>query len=175
MRNPDPVRRHYYDSETQEGIGFYAEEMMMIAGLYDSQPKTKEAIYALNRLRTLRVTVDVKLALGEFTLQQAQAYLHTTVPMDEATARSEAFMFASTPGQAITYQIGKMDILKGLTLAKLQQGSAFSLQKYQDYVWLNGSVPFSLQRWELLGDKSDVPPIPPSFAWNPSQSLQAMR
>ena len=45
--------------------------------------------------------------------------------MDEGTARSEAFMFASTPGQAITYQIGKMDILKGLTMAKLQQGSAF--------------------------------------------------
>jgi len=166
MHNPDPVRRHYYDSETQEGIGFYAEEMMMIAGLYDSQPKTKEAIYALNRLRTLRVTVDVKLALGEFTLPQAQAFLQNTVPMDEATARSEAFMFASTPGQAITYQIGKMDILKGLTMAKLQQGSAFSLQKYQDYVWLNGSVPFSLQRWELLGDKTDVPAIAASFAWN---------
>jgi hypothetical protein len=166
MNHPDPVRRHYYDSETQEGIGFYAEEMMMIAGLYDSQPKTKEAIYALNRLRTLRVTVDVKLALGEFTLAQAQAYLQNTVPMDEGTARSEAFMFASTPGQAITYQIGKMDILKGLTMAKLQQGSAFSLQKYQDYVWLNGSVPFSLQRWELLGDKTDVPAIPASFAWD---------
>ncbi|CAN5632428.1 DUF885 domain-containing protein [soil metagenome] len=165
MHHPDPVRRHYYDSETQEGIGFYAEEMMMIAGLYDSQPKTKEAIYALNRLRTLRVTVDVKLALGEFTLQQAQNYLQHTVPMDEGTARSEAFMFASTPGQAITYQIGKMDILKGLTMAKLQQGSAFSLQKYQDYVWLNGSVPFSLQRWELLGDKTDVPSISKSFAW----------
>jgi hypothetical protein len=166
MHNPDPVRRHYYDSETQEGIGFYAEEMMMIAGLYDSQPKTKEAIYALNRLRTLRVTVDVKLALGEFTLPQAQAYLTNTVPMDEHTARSEAFMFASTPGQAITYQIGKMDILKGLTMAELQQGKAFSLQKYQDYVWLNGSVPFSLQRWELLGDETDVPPIPASFAWH---------
>ncbi len=163
--HPDPVRRHYYDSEAQEGIGFYAEEMMMIAGLYDTTPKMKEAIYALNRLRTLRVTVDVKLALGQFTLPQAQAFLHTTVPMDEGTARSEAFMFASTPGQAITYQIGKMDILKGLTMAKLQQGDKFSLQQYQDFVWLNGSVPFSLQRWELLGDKNDVPAIPASFAW----------
>jgi hypothetical protein len=164
--HPDPVRRHYYDSESQEGIGFYAEEMMMIAGLYDSTPKLKEAIYALNRLRSLRVTVDVKLALGEFSLPQAQAYLHTTVPMDEATARSEAFMFASTPGQAITYQIGKMDILKGLTMAKVQQGDQFSLQKYQDFVWLNGSVPFSLQRWELLGDKGDVPTIAATFAWS---------
>ena len=162
----DPVRRHYYDSEAQEGIGFYAEEMMMIAGLFDQQPKMKEAIYSMMRLRALRVVVDVKLALGEFTLQQAADYLHTTVPMDNGTASSEASMFASTPGQAITYQIGKTDILKGLTLAKLQQGDKFSLQAYQDFVWLNGSVPFSLQRWELLGDKTDVPAIPATFAWS---------
>ncbi|WP_083350739.1 DUF885 family protein [Terriglobus roseus] len=170
MHHPDPVRRHYYDSEAQEGIGFYAEEMMMIAGLYENTPKMKEAIYALNRLRTLRVAVDVKLALGEFTQPEAQAYMTKTVPMDEATARDESFMFACTPGQAITYQIGKMDILKGLTMAKLQQGDKFNLQAYQDFVWLNGSVPFSLQRWELLGDKSDVPAIPASFAWRAGTS-----
>ena len=28
-RNPDPIRRHYYDSGANEGIGFYAEEMML--------------------------------------------------------------------------------------------------------------------------------------------------
>jgi hypothetical protein len=168
--HPDPVRRHYYDSESQEGIGFYAEEMMMIAGLFDGQPKTKEAIYRMMRLRALRVVVDVKLALGEFTLQQAADYLRTTVPMDEGTASSEAAMFASTPGQAITYQIGKTDILKGLTMAKLRQGDSFSLQAYQDFVWQNGSVPFSLQRWELLGDRSDVPAISPSFAWQSSRT-----
>ncbi len=166
MHNPDPVRRYYYDSETQEGIGFYAEEMMMVGGLFDKQPKEKEAIYSMMRLRALRVVVDVKLALGEYTLQQTADYLHTTVPMDVNTANSEAAMFASTPGQAITYQIGKTDILKGMTMAKLKQGDAFSLQKYQDYVWLNGSVPFSLQRWELLGDKTDVPAIPATFAWS---------
>jgi len=163
MHNPDPVRRMYYDSESQEGIGFYAEEMMMIAGLYETQPKMKEAIYALNRLRALRVEVDVKLAIGQFSLQQAADYLKTTVPMDEGTARSEASMFSTTPGQAITYQMGKTDIMKGLKMAKLKEGSAFSLQKYQDFVWSNGSVPFSLQRWELFGDTSDVPPIPASF------------
>ena len=150
--HPDPIRRHYYDSESNEGIGFYAEEMMMLGGLFDAQPKTKEAIYSMMRLRALRVVVDVKLALGEFTLDQAAAYLQSTVPMDAATARSEAAMFASTPGQAITYQIGKSDILHLLTDARAQQGSAFRLQAFHDFVWQNGNVPFSLDRWELLGD-----------------------
>jgi hypothetical protein len=30
------------------------------------------------------------------------------------------------------------------------------LRKFHDRVWREGNVPFSLQRWELLGDRSDV-------------------
>jgi hypothetical protein len=163
--HPDPIRRHYYDSEANEGIGFYAEEMMLQAGLFDSTPRTKESIYSMMRLRALRVEVDIRLALGEFTLEQAADYLASTVPMDMGTARSEAAMFASTPGQAITYQIGKQDIIRMLSDSRRKQGDAFKLQTFHDFVWLNGNVPFSLQRWEMLGDASDVPAIPASFAW----------
>jgi uncharacterized protein (DUF885 family) len=163
--NPDPVRRHYYDSESNEGIGFYAEEMMLQADLFDSTPRTKEIIYSFMRLRALRVEVDIRLALGEFTLEQAANYLATTVPMDQGTARSEATMFASTPGQAITYQIGKLDIIRLMSDTRHKQGDAFSLQHFHDFIWLNGNVPFSLQRWELLGDSTDVPPLAPTFAW----------
>ena len=165
--NPDPVRRYYYDSESNEGLGFYAEEMMLVGGLFEDAPTTRAAIYRMARLRALRVVVDVKLALGEFSLEEAAAYLEKTVPMDRGTARSEAAMFASTPGQAITYQIGKSDMLHLMTDAKLQQGARFNLKQFQDYVWLNGNLPFSLLRWELLGDKSAVPPVPASFAWKP--------
>lgn len=164
--SPDPVRRHYYDSQSNEGIGFYAEEMMLVGGLFDQTPRTKEAIYSMMRLRALRVVVDVKLALGEFTLDQAAEYLRQTVPMDRATARDEAAMFASTPGQAITYQIGKYDLLRLMTEAREKDGAAFRLRRFQDYLWLNGNVPFSLLRWELLGNKDRVPPVPETFAWS---------
>ncbi len=162
--HPDPIRRHYYDSESNEGLGFYAEEMMLEAGLFDSSPRSKELIDSFMRLRALRVEVDVRLALGEFTLEQAANYLATTVPMDPGTAHSEATMFASTPGQAITYQIGKQDILHLLSDARRKQGEAFSLQKFHDSIWLNGNIPFSLQRWELFNDPSAVPPLATTFA-----------
>jgi hypothetical protein len=163
-RHPDPIRRHYYDSESNEGIGFYAEEMALQAGLFDDSPHMKEAIYGMMRLRALRVEVDVKLALDQFTLEQAADYLTNVVPMDRGTATSEAIMFASTPGQAITYQIGKLDIIRMMSDARLKQGSAFRLQTFHDFVWLNGNLPFSLQRWEMLGDPADVPPVAASFA-----------
>ena len=155
-RNPDPVRRQYYDSGANEGIGFYAEEMMMQAGLFDDSPRSREIIYHFMRLRALRVEVDVKLALGQFTLSQAAEYLEQHVPMDKKTSRQEAAMFLTTPGQAISYQIGKIQILRFLADAKLQQGQSFNLQKFHDSLWTNGNVPIVLQRWEFLGKDDDL-------------------
>jgi uncharacterized protein (DUF885 family) len=155
--HPDPIRRHYYDSGVNEGIGFYAEEMMQQAGFFDGKPRTREIIYNFMRLRALRVEVDVKLALGVFTLQQAADYLASTVPMDKRTALAEASMFSSTPGQAITYQIGKAQIMQLLSDARRAQGAQFSMLAFNDFVWNNGNVPISLQRWEMLHDASDVP------------------
>jgi len=157
----DPIRRHYYDSASNEGIGFYAEEMMLQAGLFDDAPRTRGTIYSFMRLRALRVEVDVKLALGVFTLQQAAEYLARTVPMDQASALEEAALFASTPGQAISYQIGKSQLTALLADARRHSGDAFMLEEFNDFVWRNGNVPFALQRWELLGDPSELPnPLP---------------
>jgi hypothetical protein len=155
--NPDPIRRRYYDSGANEGLGFYAEEMMLQAGFFDDNPHTRETIYSFMRLRALRVEVDVKLALGEFTLQQGADYLARTVPMDKATALDEAAMFSSTPGQGISYQIGKLQITQLLSDARRMQGKDFSMLQFNDFVWNNGNVPISLQRWELLQDASEVP------------------
>lgn len=152
----NPIRRQYYDSGPMEGIGFYAEELMLQAGLFDDSPRTREIMYNFMRLRALRVEVDVKLALGWFTIDEAADYLQTRTPMDAETARYEAVFFASTPGQAITYQIGKLQIIKFLAEARHLQGAEFSLRAFHDFVWKNGNVPIALQRWEFLGLGDEV-------------------
>jgi uncharacterized protein (DUF885 family) len=149
-KNEDPIRRHYYDSGANEGIGFYAEEMMLQAGLFDDSPHTREIIYNFMRLRALRVEVDVKLALGQFTLEQAAKYLQEKVPMDEDTARQEAIAFSTSPGGAMTYQIGKLQILKFLADARMKQGEKFNLRAFHDFLWKNGNVPIALQEREYL-------------------------
>jgi uncharacterized protein DUF885 len=152
----NPLRRRYYDSGANEGIGFYAEEMMLQAGLFDDSPRTREIIYNFMRLRALRVEVDVKLALGEFTIAQAAKYLEEKVPMDGKTALEEAAFFASGPGQAITYEIGKLQILRFLADTRIAQGDRFDLRAFHDFVWKNGNVPIALQRWEYLGLDDDM-------------------
>ena len=129
---------------------------MLQAGLFDDSPHTREIIYNFMRLRALRVEVDVKLALGEFTLEQAAKYLEQKVPMDSGTARQEAIAFSTGPGQAVTYQIGKLQITKFLAEARMQQGEKFSLRAFHDFVWKNGNVPIVLQHWEYLGSPDEL-------------------
>ena len=158
-KHEDPIRRHYYDSGANEGIGFYAEEMMLQNGLFDDSPHTREIIYNFMRLRALRVEVDVKLALGQFSLEEAAKYLEQKVPMDAPTARQEAIAFSTGPGQALTYQIGKLQIMQLLAEARLKQSEKFNLRAFHDFVWKNGNVPIALQRWEYLGASDDLPKL----------------
>jgi hypothetical protein len=145
------IRRQYYDSGSNEGIGFYAEELMMQFGLFDDSPKTREVMASFLRLRAVRVEVDVKLALGLFTVEQAADYLQQVAALDPVTAWQEAVFFASAPGQAPTYQIGKLQIVSFLSDAKRIQGDAFNLRHFHDFLWKNGNVPIELLRWEYLG------------------------
>ena len=151
----DPIRRHYYDSNANEGIALYSEEMMLQMGLFDDSPRTREIIYNFMRLRALRVEVDVKLALGTFSISKAAEYLAISVPMDRGTALEEAAFYAATPGVAISYQIGKLEIQEFLAESRRRQGDDFSLRQFHDALWKNGNVPISLQRWEAEGQGTD--------------------
>jgi len=154
--NPNPIRRRYIDSGANEGIGFYVEELLLRAGLFDFSPRSREIITSFMRLRALRVEIDIRLAVGDFTIEQAGEYLARAVPMDRATAVREAVFFAFNPGQAITYQIGKLQILQFLADARLDQEEEFSLRHFHDYLMQNGNVPIALQRWEYLGRDDEM-------------------
>jgi uncharacterized protein (DUF885 family) len=154
--NEDPIRRHYYDSSANEGIGFYSEEMMLQAGLFDDSPRTREIIYNFMRFRALRVEVDVKLSTGDFTIEQAADYFMKTVPLDRNTAMEDATFYVSVPGVGISYQTGKLQILKFLAEARLAQGDKFSLREFHDFVWKNGNVPIALLRYEYLGKTDEI-------------------
>ena len=154
--NEDPIRRHYYDSSANEGIGFYSEEMMLQAGLFENSPRTREIIYNFMRFRALRVEVDVKLSTGEFTIEQAADYFVKTVPLDRATAMEDATFYASVPGVGISYQTGKLQIMKLLAETRLAQGDKFNLREFHDFVWKNGNVPIALLRYESLGKADEI-------------------
>lgn len=155
-RHERKIRRHFYDSGANEGIAFYNEELMLAAGLFADKPHSQTLMYNYMRLRALRVIIDVSLATGHMDIETAAEFLAHKVPMDMETAREEAVFFAGFPGQGMTYQIGKTQIIKLLADASRVQSANFSLREFHDYLWKNGNLPISLLRYELLNDSSDL-------------------
>jgi hypothetical protein len=152
--HPNPVRRRYYDSGANEGIAFYNEEYLLQAGLFDDAPHTRTVIWNFARLRALRVEADVRLATGEMSLDDAVDFFVRRVPMDRQTAFEESCFYAGNPGLALSYQTGKLQLMSLVAAAVEADGEAFSLRRIHDAIWRDGNVPFSLLRWQLLGDRS---------------------
>jgi hypothetical protein len=154
--HPDPIRRHYYDSAANEGLAFYNEEMLMTTGLLGDSPIARREVHRLMRLRASRVAVDVRLATGELGIDAAARVLVDEGGLDPDTARQEAAFFAATPGQGLSYQVGKTQIHRLLADAATRHGAGFGLGELHDYLWLNGNVPLSLSRWEFLGLRDEL-------------------
>jgi Bacterial protein of unknown function (DUF885) len=153
-RNPDAVRRHYYDSAPCEGIAFYNEELLAEAGLFADNVAAHRLVRAFMQLRAIRLQVDAGLATGALTFREAEDML-TAAPLDAATARAEAAFFLACPGQGISYQAGKTQVLRLVAAARRCSGGR-ELREIHDYLWQNGNVPISLLRWELLGQRDEL-------------------
>lgn len=156
--HPDPVRREYVDSQSNEGIAFYDEEMLLDSGLWSDAPHSRVVVARFLRLRALRVLLDVGLATGSLGIDDAAGMLAQRVPVDAETAREEAAFFAGTPGQALTYLVGKAQIQRLLADVVAAGGGEVDLRAFHDRLWLEGNVPIAMQRWELLGTEPDLAP-----------------
>ena len=155
-RHENPLRRRYYDSGSNEGIAHYNEELMLQAGLFDDAPHTKTVIWNFMRLRALRVEVDVGLATGELSLEDAAGLFSEKVSVDRATSLKESSFYAGNPGIALAYQVGKHQLMRLVSDAIQVKGENFEFQEIHDAVWNDGNVPFALLNWELNGRRDDL-------------------
>ena len=149
-RHPSPIRARHRDRFKSEGWSTYWEEAALQLGFYDDRPRSREFIYSFLRLRALRVVVDVKMALGEMSVDEAVSAL-MTVPMDRRIASEEADDFFAAPTGGIVYLIGKMQIERLLAERRRQLGDRFSLRRFHDDLVAAAWVPIELTRWEMTG------------------------
>ena len=127
----------------------------MQLGYYDERPKSRELIYNFMRLRAMRVIVDVEMALGEMTVNEAVTAL-MTIPMDRRIAREEADDFFAAPTGGIVYLIGKLQIERLLAELRQQLGADFDLGRFHNDLVAAAWVPIELTRWEMTGNGENV-------------------
>lgn len=154
-RHPSPIRSGRRDRFKSEGWSTYWEETAVQLGYYDARPKSRELIYNFLRLRAMRVIVDVNMALGEMSIDEAVAAL-MTIPLDKRIASEEALDFLAAPTGGIVYLIGKLQIESLLADRRRELGAEFDLGRFHDDLVAAAWVPIELSRWEMTGNGENV-------------------
>ena len=147
-RHASSIRAQHRERFKSEGWATYWEETALQLGFYDKRPRSRELIYNFLRLRALRVIVDVKMALGQMTVDEAVDAL-MAVPMDRRIASEEADDFFAAPTGGTVYLIGKAQIERLLAERRLQLGADFNLRQFHDDLVSAAWVPIELTRWEM--------------------------
>ena len=132
-------------TETVEGWAHYCEKMMFDHG-YEA---TDEAAFEMLNgaiWRACRIIADVKLAQGEATLQEMADWIVKETGMAQGATEDEVKRYSHTPGQALSYMIGRHLILDFRKDLETKLGGRFDEKRFHDLVASYGFLPFPLMR-----------------------------
>jgi uncharacterized protein (DUF885 family) len=139
---PD-FRKHIHNSAYAEGWGLYTERLADEMGLY-SGAVDRMGIFSADSLRACRLVVDTGLHALGWSRQQAIDYMVANSPMTEGICRPEVDRYILSPGQATSYMIGRLEIMRMRAEAQQRQGEAFDIRKFHTAVLDNGSLPLGV-------------------------------
>ncbi|MBM0103861.1 DUF885 domain-containing protein [Steroidobacter sp. S1-65] len=128
-------------SAMSEGWALYAENLVAENGWYEGDPEGLLGMLDAQLFRARRLVVDTGLHAKKWTRQQA---------IDYGLEASEVERYVVYPGQACSYMIGQLEILKLRDRAREALGDKFSPQQFHNVVLRTGTAPL-----ELLGREVD--------------------
>ncbi|MDX2193547.1 MAG: DUF885 family protein [Gemmatimonadales bacterium] len=139
-----------------EGLATGWEEMMLQAGMFDREPRSRELIYILLAQRGARAMGDLMMHANLWTIEQAARFASEHTPrnwlrMDGNTVWHEQQLYLQQPAYGTSYVIGKMMIEELLEARQQAEGPAFRLRGFMDALEASGLIPQSLVGWEVLG------------------------
>ncbi len=140
-----------------EGWAHYTEKMMVDEGFGNTGDPVKAAKYKLGQsgealLRICRLCVSINTHCSGMSVDEATKFFMDNWYQGDKPSRQEALRGTYDPGY-LFYTLGKLQILKLREDYKKQEGSNYTLQKFNDAMTDNGMMPVSMLRELLLKDK----------------------
>lgn len=134
-----------------EGWALYSEQLADEMGLY-SGAESRIGALVTSLLRATRLVVDTGLHAFGWSRQRAIDFCIAHVPMPEAFMANEVDRYIVYPAQAVTYLIGKRELLRLREEAEQRVGSRFALPEFHAALLDSGSLPMpvlndKLHRW----------------------------
>ena len=135
-----PGFRKEYISAYGEGWGLYSEWLGKEMGIYRTPYEDFGRLtYAM--WRACRLVIDTGVHHQGWTREQALAYLRDNTALSEHEVTTEVDRYISWPGQALSYKLGELTLMRLRREAEAALGPAFDVRAFHDAVLAQGSVP----------------------------------
>ncbi len=166
--HPDPIRvsapLYNIFANRSEGFATAFEEIVMHAGLYDDQPRSREIVWIMLANRAARGIASLHVQANDMTLAQAGRFHAAWTPRHWSDANSplvgfEQLLYLRQPGYGPSYILGKLQLDGLLALAAHeadQAGRPFVLEQAWARIMRAGILPPALIKAELFPDTSAV-------------------
>jgi uncharacterized protein (DUF885 family) len=123
-----------------EGWALYAEQLAEEMDLY-SDTESLLGQLAQSLMRAARLVVDTGLHALGWSRQRAVDFIVAHVPMPEPFLANEIDRYIVMPGQALSYLIGKRELVRLRDEARESLGPRFTLPDFHAVVLDSGALP----------------------------------
>jgi len=143
-----PVSSYFFISGFGEGWALYTERLAEEMDLYTSDV-SRIGWLASEAHRAARLVVDSGMHALGWTRQESIDYLmeHTTLTPNLAAAETDRYI--AVPGQATSYMMGALEIIRLRSEAEEALGDSFDIKEFHDVVLKDGSVPLVMLRGKV--------------------------
>jgi uncharacterized protein (DUF885 family) len=133
-------RKRAFIAAYGEGWGLYSERLADEMGLY-STPLDRMGMLEADSMRACRLVVDTGMHALGWSRQKAIDYMTDNSPMRAGHIVAEIDRYAVTPGQALAYMIGRLEIQRMRRGAEEALGDRFAIKGFHDTVLGSGLMP----------------------------------
>ena len=123
-----------------EGWALYAETLGFDLGLYKS-PESRFGHLQWQAFRAARLVVDTGIHALGWSRRQAIDFMVERTGVDAGFVASEVDRYTSSPGQALAYMIGELEILRLRDRARARLGDRFDIRRFHMVILDQGPVP----------------------------------
>jgi uncharacterized protein (DUF885 family) len=155
--NADKAEKIFGSYAFVEGWAHYCEQIMLDEGFgADAKDPVRAAKYRLAQsdealLRICRLCVSIKTHCEGMSVDAATKFFQDNCYYEEKPAHQEALRGTFDPGY-LYYTLGKLQILKLRHDWQAQEGTAYSLERFNDEMMRHGMPPIRLLREKMLKD-----------------------
>lgn len=132
-------RRDNYISAYGEGWALYTEKLGKEMGIYET-PYEDFGRLTYEMWRAARLVIDTGVHHKGWSRDRALAYLRDHTALSEHEVTTEVDRYISWPGQALSYKLGEIAIVRLRAEAERELGPKFDIKAFHDAVLKQGSV-----------------------------------